>query len=230
MDNVTHSLAGLLLAEAAVRLRARRTGAKPSARFRAVAVISSLIAANLPDADLLYTGVGGDRLAYMLHHRGYTHTVVIAILGVALLWGAALLAWRWRAGVAPDREDAHWLLGLLLVSTLSHLGLDWTNSYGVHPFWPFDNRWRYGDAMFIVEPWFWVMAVPTLVAASTSRVARGLLSLVLAIALARVWRPGARVAVAVAGWVAVTLVMMAGATVARGAAVRAVRAADPAAE
>src|SRR5215208_50234 len=253
MDNVTHSLAGLLLAEAAVRLRARRTGAKPSARFRAVAVISSLIAANLPDADLLYTGVGGDRLAYMLHHRGYTHTVVIAILGVALLWGAALLAWRWRAGVAPDREDAHWLLGLLLVSTLSHLGLDWTNSYGVHPFWPFDNRWRYGDAMFIVEPWFWVMAVPTLVAASTSRVARGLLSLVLAIglvlawrvdlvspgaaaalsagaalsiALARVLRPGARVAVAVAGWVAVTLVMMAGATVARGAAVRAVRAAD----
>jgi len=257
MDNVTHSLAGLVLAESAARLRARRMGREPSARFRAVAAISSLIAANLPDADLLYTGVGGDRLAYMLQHRGYTHTVVIAMLGVALLWGAALLAWRWRAGVAPACEDAHWLLGLLLVSTLSHLGLDWTNSYGVHPFWPFDNRWRYGDAVFIVEPWFWVMAVPTLVAASTSRVARGLLSLVLAIglvlawrvdlvspgaaaaltagaalsvALARVPRPGARVAVAVAGWAAVTLVMMAGAAVARGAAVRAVRAADPAAE
>ena len=59
MDNVTHSLAGLLMAEAAVRLRARRAGAEPSPRFRAVAAISSMVAANLPDADLLYTGVRG---------------------------------------------------------------------------------------------------------------------------------------------------------------------------
>ena len=80
MDNVTHTLAGLVLAEAAVRLRARTTGSEASPRFRAFAAVSSLIAANLPDFDLLYTGVGGDRLAYMLHHRGHTHTVVIAIL------------------------------------------------------------------------------------------------------------------------------------------------------
>ncbi|MGZ8493955.1 MAG: metal-dependent hydrolase, partial [Gemmatirosa sp.] len=80
MDNVTHSLAGLLLAESAVQLRARRTGAAPSPRFRAVAAVASMIAANLPDADLLYTGVGGDRLTYMLHHRGHTHTVVVALL------------------------------------------------------------------------------------------------------------------------------------------------------
>jgi len=257
MDNVTHSLAGLVLAESAVRLRARRPGAEPSARFRAVAAVSSMIAANLPDSDLLYTGVGADRLTYMLHHRGHTHTVLIAVLGAALLWGAASLIWRRRAGMTPVREDANWLLGLLLVSTLSHLVLDWTNSYGVHPFWPFDNRWRYGDAVFIVEPWFWVVAVPMLVAASTSRVARGLLSLVLLIGLVLAWRvdlvsagaaaaltagaalsiglaqvlrPGARAAVAVVGWVAVTLVMAAGTAVARETAVRAVRDADPAAE
>ena len=273
MDNVTHSLAGLLLAESAVRLRARlgarragsHTGAEParpepaggSARFRAVAAVSSMIAANLPDADLFYTGAGADQLAYMLHHRGHTHTVVLAILGAALLWGAASLVWRWRARSAPARADAHWLLGLLVVSTLSHLVLDWTNSYGVHPFWPVDNRWRYGDAVFIVEPWLWAVSVPALVAASTNRVARGLLVLImlaglalawrvdlvstgaaialtagaaLSVGLARVLRPGARAVAAVVGWLVVTLVMAAGSARARATALRAAREADPAAE
>src|SRR5215211_2454951 len=183
MDNVTHSLAGLVLAESAVRLRAWRTGAEPSPRFRAVAAVSSMLAANLPDSDLFYTGVGGDRLRYMLHHRGHTHTVVLAIVGAVLLWGAASLVWRWRARAAPAREDARWLLGLLLVGTLSHLVLDWTNSYGVHPFWPLDHRWRYGDAVFIVEPWFWVVAVPALVAATTRRAAQVLLALTLVVGL-----------------------------------------------
>lgn len=257
MDNITHSLAGLVLAESAVQLRARHTRAEPSARFRAVAAISAMVAANLPDTDLLYTGVGGDRLAYILHHRGHTHTVVIALLGAVLLWGAAMLVWRWRARVAAPREDARWLFGLILVSTLGHLVLDWSNSYGVHPYWPFDNRWRYGDAVFIVEPWFWVVAVPMLVAATTRRVAQVLLSLILvaglvlawrvelvttgaatalttgaalSIVLAHVLRPGTRAAVAVAGWVAVTLVMAVGSAVARDTAMRAVRAADPIAE
>jgi inner membrane protein len=257
MDNVTHSLAGLLLAESAVRVRAWRTGAEPVPRMRIVAALSSMIAANLPDADLLYTGVGADRLTYMLHHRGYTHTVVAAILGAVLLWGVAWLALRWRASPPTARGDARWLLALLLVSTLSHLVLDWTNSYGVHPFWPFDDRWRYGDAVFIVEPWFWVVAVPALVAASVNRVARVLLSLVLliglvlawrvdlvtrgaaialtlgavgSIVLARVLRAGARVAIAVSAWIAVTLAMAIGAASARAATVNAVRAADPGAQ
>ena len=37
MDNVTHTLAGFLLAESAVRLRARAAGVEPSPRFRAFA-------------------------------------------------------------------------------------------------------------------------------------------------------------------------------------------------
>ena len=277
MDNVTHSLAGLLLAESAVRLRARRTGSEPavvegsapvipsdvegsapnSARFRMVAALSSMIAANLPDADLFYTGVGRDRLAYLLHHRGHTHTVVIAVLGAVLMWLAVTLVWRWRARAAPSRDESRWLLGLLLVSTLSHIVLDWTNSYGVHPFWPFDNRWRYGDSVFIVEPWFWVVAVPTLFLASTRRVAQGLLAAVLLAGIALAWRvpqvtagaavaltagvmlwivvlralqPGVRAAAAVAAWVAVTLVMAAGSARGRAATLRAVRDADPTAE
>jgi inner membrane protein len=257
MDNITHSLAGLLLAESTIRLRARRPHAEPSPRFRTVAAVSSVIAANLPDADLFYTGFGGDRLRYMLHHRGYTHTVVIAIVGALLLWYAATFIWRWRAREAPPRDDARWLLGLLLVSTLSHLALDWTNSYGVHLFWPIDNRWSYGDAVFIVEPWLWVVSVPTLVVASTSWVTRALLALVLVAGLALAWRvelvstgaaaalttgavifvalasvlrPGGRSIAAVSGWVVVTLVMMAGAHEARAVAIRAAHHADSTAQ
>lgn len=257
MDNVTHSLAGLLVAEAALRLRARRSGAEPSPRFRTVAAFASLVAANLPDGDLLYTGIGGDRLRYMLHHRGYTHTVPFVLLGAVAMWGAAWLALRWRARTPPARGDAGWLLGLLLVSTGSHLVLDWTNSYGVHPFWPVDDQWRYGDAVFIVEPWLWAVSVPALVAATRNRAGRWLLAAVLVAGLVLAWRvglvsrtaatvltvgaalfvalavklrPGARAAAAVAGWVAVTLVMAVGCARVRAATLRAVRAADPAAQ
>lgn len=257
MDNVTHSLAGLLLAESAVRLRVRLTGAEPSPRFRAVAAVSSLVAANLPDADLLYTGLGGDRLRYILDHRGYTHTILGAIVCAVIVWSAATLAMRWRGPQAATRDDTHWLFGLMLASSLSHIVLDWTNSYGVHPFWPVDDRWRYGDAVFIVEPWLWVVSVPALVAASSRLGARIVLSLVMVIGLVLAWRvdlvstaaaavlttgaalsvvlavvlrPGARVAAAVGGWVTFTLVMFAATARAHAATVHAVRAAEPNAE
>jgi inner membrane protein len=257
MDNVTHSLAGLLLAELTIQLRAQTSRAERSPRLRTVAAVSSMIAANLPDADLFYTGFGGDRIRYMLHHRGYTHTIVVAVAGALLLWYVATIAWRWLAREAPARDDALWLLGLLLVATLSHLVLDWTNSYGVHLFWPIDNRWRYGDAVFIVEPWLWVVSVPALVAASRSWVVRVLLSLILLAGLTLAWRvglvatgaaaalttgavlfvvmarvlqPGGRAIAAVTGWIVVTLVMLTGARVARAAATRAARDTDSTAE
>lgn len=257
MDNVTHSLAGLLLAEAAVRLRARRTGEEPSRRFRVVAAVSSLVAANLPDADLFYTGVGADPLVYMLHHRGYTHTVLAALPGALALWLIASPLLRSRAPKNATRDDSRWLLGLLLVSAMSHLLLDWTNSYGLHPFWPVNDRWYYGDAVFIVEPWLWIVSVPVLVAATTNRIARVLLSLVLvagvvlawrvslvttgaaamltvgaliSFALARALRPARRVAIACGAWIAVTLVMAAGAASARASTLRAMHDADPGAD
>ena len=257
MDNVTHSVAGLLLAESIARVRAHGANPGPSARFGATAAIASMITANLPDADLFYSGIGGNRLRYMLHHRGYTHTVVVAVLGAVLVWAVVALLWRWRAREWPGRQDARWLAALFLAGTLSHLVLDWTNSYGVHPFWPFDDRWRYGDAVFIVEPWLWIVSVPALVAASTSRIARVLLSLVLlgglglawrvnavstgaaialtvgaavSVGLARILRPDGRIVAAIAGWVVVTAVMAAGSARARAAVLRATRELDPAVE
>src|SRR5687767_242393 len=106
MDNVTHALAGLLLAETTVALVGRRSaeppGAEPSgAGLRRTAAVIGVVGAELPDADLLYAGPILDlmdmgRLGYLLHHRGHTHTIVFALAGALVLWGIALLARRGR--------------------------------------------------------------------------------------------------------------------------------------
>jgi inner membrane protein len=65
--------------------------------------------------------------------------------------------------------------------------MDYSNSYGVHPLWPVSSRWFYGDSVFIVEPWFWVAAVPPLVFAVQRRLTRIGLALVLLGGLVLAW-------------------------------------------
>ena len=186
MDNVTHALAGLLLAEATTALVARRTHAPPAPGFRRAAAVLGVVAAELPDADLLYAGpvLGMGKLGYLLHHRGHTHTIVFAVVAALVLWGATL-ALR-RAARAPVEKWA--LLALAMAGTLSHIALDYTNSYGVHPFWPVENAWHYGDAVFIVEPWLWVVALPPLILAFRRKAVRLALGVALVGILGAAWR------------------------------------------
>ena len=177
MDNVTHALAGLLIAEATVTLASRR--APVSAGFRRAALVLGVACAELPDADLLYAGpaLGMGKLGYMLHHRGHTHTIVFALLAALAAWGVTLAIAR---GVRERASERRWLLGLAVTGTVvAHIALDWTNSYGVHPFWPVDNRWYYGDSVFIIEPWLWVASIPPLLFLERSVVVRVLLVLAL---------------------------------------------------
>ena len=114
---------------------------------------AGIIAANLPDADLVYTRITAVPLGYMLHHRGHTHTVAGLVAQAALIGAICMLpAIRDRIGALRSRLAI--LVGLALAS---HLLLDSWNSYGVHPFWPLSNAWLYGDAIFIAEPWLWVL-------------------------------------------------------------------------
>jgi inner membrane protein len=185
VDNVTHALAGLVLAESVVAIRRARGGA-PSEAFRRAAAAVGVICAELPDADLLYAGdaTGVGRLGYLLHHRGHTHTVVVAILLALAVWGVTL-ALRRPLRAAGDRG---WLLAVCLAGTLlTHLTLDWTNSYGVHPFWPLDDRWYYGDAVFIVEPWLWIASIPPLLLLARATATRVLAGLLLVLILGAAW-------------------------------------------
>ena len=184
MDNVTHALAGCLLAAATVTLVERRPTAKPP-RLRGAATLTGIIAAELPDADLLYAGpmLGMGKLGYLLHHRGHTHTVLFAIAAALLVWGIVLAV---RRDLREPRASRA-MLGLALAGTLSHIVLDFTNSYGVHPFWPVVNRWFYGDAVFIVEPWFWIVALPPLLLFTRSTAARVVQGVMLVGILAAAW-------------------------------------------
>jgi inner membrane protein len=61
--------------------------------------------------------------------------------------------------------------------------MDFTNNYGVHPFWPASNRWFYGDAVFIAEPLLWAACAPLALTFRT-RLARFIVAGVLAIGVA----------------------------------------------
>lgn len=183
MDNITHSLVGAALAQGAVQYRIAKAKGDPEAASKVslVAVpmyVSSILANNFPDLDLLITAamstVMDARLGYILHHRGHTHTLLFAPLQLLLILGIFGLYARWKKP-AWRRSDWHWFAGLAIVGSLVHLGMDSFNVYGVHPFWPLNNQWYYGDFVFIVEPLFWMVLIPWLLASAQRRWSRNTL-------------------------------------------------------
>jgi inner membrane protein len=182
VDNATHAIAGLLLAEAVILGRRSRGPIAP--RFAKYARVASMLANNVGDLDFLYAHRLGKKLGYLLHHRGYTHTLPIGT-GLGLLVFSLLLLASRRA--AFSRSERAWLLGLCLLGPNVHIAMDYCNNYGVHPFWPFAMRWSYGDCLFIIEPWLWVFAVPALYYQLTSRWGRRSLALVLLMGLVLGW-------------------------------------------
>jgi inner membrane protein len=153
--------------------------ALPDGTLRRLVVIALVVGSNLPDADLLYTSFGGGPLAYVLQHRGYTHTLLGALAGALLLWLLCCLWLRYRHLRATASEQA-WIGAAAVTGVLLHLAMDYTNNYGVHPFWPFYNGWLYGDSVFILEPLLWLAAAP-LVFLLESTAARVLVALALAL-------------------------------------------------
>ena len=187
MDNVTHTLISALVGEAVHRSVRPSTALSESER-RNVTLAVMVVGGNLPDIDVAYTGWAGTTLDYLLHHRGHTHTVVGALILSLVLFVAVRLWWRYRK-IEPHAADVRYLIALVVLAPLLHIGLDFTNSYGVHPFWPADNRWYYGDAVFIVEPLFWACAAP-LFFTLRSRVTRGLVALILVVGVGLGWFSG----------------------------------------
>ena len=123
-------------------------------RTRTVFIAAGVVAANAPDVDLLYTGLTEAPLGYLLHHRGHSHTLPgLAALGLVIWSGLRLLP---GARPAVPGMERRWIL-LIAAALLGHLLMDTANSYGTHLFYPFSARWVYGDAVFVLEPWLWVI-------------------------------------------------------------------------
>jgi inner membrane protein len=187
VDNLTHTLISALVGEA-VHRATRDSSALSDSAHRTVAIGVMVVGGNLPDLDLIYTSLAGGKLNYLLHHRGHTHTVVGVLVLSLLLAAGVRLWWRYR-GVEPSAADVRVLVGLAVAAPLLHLGLDFTNSYGVHPFWPVDDRWYHGDAVFIVEPLLWACAAPLLFLVR-SRVLRAVVALALVAGIGLAWGSG----------------------------------------
>ena len=116
LDNLTHTLCGAALA--ATSLRRRSPLSAPAL----------LVAANLPDIDTAAELWGG-RPAYLIHHRGLTHSVV-GLAAQALLF-SLLVGWiERRSARRAVRCEPRRLASLPAIGAglASHLLLDWLNT------------------------------------------------------------------------------------------------------
>ena len=169
MEPVTHFLTGACIGRAGFN------------RKTAYATLAAVLAAEAADVDIFW-GFAGP-VEELKHHRGITHTfwAVPVVAGVVI--GAVWLVDRWRkkrrdkANTAKATADTPasatsrpplrmtnempvhwgWLYLTAFVAALSHILLDWTNNYGVRPFFPFNPHWYAGSFMFIAEPVIWAL-------------------------------------------------------------------------
>jgi inner membrane protein len=153
MEPVTHLLTGACLSRAGLNKKA------------AYATLAITLAAEFPDIDVLWSVEGP--VAGFQHHRGITHTFLGVPFEAALIVG---LVWVWhrvrvRRGRAETAAPVNWwmLWAGALIGLLSHLLLDYTNNYGLRPFFPFNPRWYAGSIVFIFEPVIFALLVGALV-------------------------------------------------------------------
>jgi inner membrane protein len=146
MDGLTHSLLGLTAAKAGLERLSPYTAA--------VCILS----ANAPDIDVV-SGFFGDRWTVLHHHRGITHSIIgtlaLGVLVPSILWALERAFARWRRQRPRIR-----FRGLLLASVIAaatHPLMDWTNNYGIRPLLPWTGRWFYGDLVFIIDPYLWLI-------------------------------------------------------------------------
>lgn len=133
-------------------------------RKTALATATMTLAAEAPDLDVIGSWKGP--VFGFAHHRGFTHSFLGAALVAPLVVGFIYLIWRLRGRKVKDPNlRPRWgqLLGFAYLAAASHVLLDFTNNYGVRPFWPFSERWYSWDIVFIVDPFIWLLLVGGLV-------------------------------------------------------------------
>ncbi len=141
MEPVTHFLTGACLA---------RTGFN---RKTALATLTMTLAAEAPDIDVLSSFK--DPVFGFAHHRGFTHSFLGLFLVSAAVVALVYAIWRLRGRkISNPKVPPRWGLLYLfaMIAGVSHILLDYTNNYGVRPFWPISEKWYSWDIVFIVEP------------------------------------------------------------------------------
>lgn len=136
MDNLTHTLTGLVLSQAGLN------------RWYARPALVLILAANAPDIDFVTSARG--MFTYFENHRGITHSIAMAPV-------MALLPVLVACAVSRTMRGFRAAYILSLVGVASHLLLDWTNTYGVRFLLPFSGHWFRLDLNSLVDLWIWVV-------------------------------------------------------------------------
>jgi len=190
------------------------TGAALSAtglrRTTPLATATLVLAANAPDVDIVTQAFGS--YTALAWRRGLTHGVPALLLLPFLVTGVILagdhvIRRRLHPGAPP--ASSRRILALAFLGVWSHPALDWLNTYGMRWWMPANGEWSYGDSLFIVDPWLWLLLGGPLAilhsngrlsAAAWSLLAAALSMLVLGTGLAP---PGARAVwvAGVLGWI-----------------------------
>lgn len=133
MDNITHTLSGLVTA----RLM-------PSGRLTIrTRYIAGALAANFPDLDIVLAPISSE--LYLLHHRGETHSLLMLPL-----W-ALLLSWIFSR---MFKSPGGWrdFYALTVVVLLVHIFGDWITGYGTQLFAPLTRETYSLGTTFIIDP------------------------------------------------------------------------------
>lgn len=141
MEPITHFLTGACLGRSGLN------------RKTALATLTLTLAAEAPDLDVI--GRFRGRAFGFAHHRGFTHSFLGVPLDAVVVVGFVYFLWQLRGRKAKDPNlPPRWGLLFLYacIAGLSHVLLDFTNNYGVRPFWPFSEKWYSWDIVFIFEP------------------------------------------------------------------------------
>jgi inner membrane protein len=133
-------------------------------RTTALATATMALAAEAPDLDML--AYFKDPVFGFARHRGFTHSFLGLLLVSAVVVGFMYMIWRWR-GRKLNQANLPPRWGLLFVyaylAGMTHILLDFTNNYGVRPFWPFSEKWYSWDIVFLADPFLWLFLIAGLV-------------------------------------------------------------------
>src|ERR1700743_26538 len=161
MEPLTHFLTGACIGRAGFN------------RKTAYATLAATLAAEAPELDIVW-GFAGP-VAEPQPHRRTTHPLTAVPVVAAAATGAAWLFHRWsesrrHRASTPDQIKASWtpvrwvwVSIAAFIASCSHILLDWTNTYGVRPFFPSIARWSAGTCIYIAEPVLWGLLLSALI-------------------------------------------------------------------
>ncbi len=103
--------------------------------------LAATAGALIPDSDVFFQLFGD--LRYLKYHRGISHSITGGILLSAVI--AGMFSLLFASAFFP-------LMGYAFLGIVTHLALDWLNSYGIKLFWPFSMRMYSGNLLMVVDP------------------------------------------------------------------------------